>query len=72
MANVDTLVKAGLIADAAQIAPQDQATINNLTTDEVNALISVYNTVGLAFLSNYCGSDDPAPSPATHPIGIVF
>jgi hypothetical protein len=72
MANVDTLVSAGLIANASQISSQDQDTINKLTTDEINALISVYNAVGLGFLSRNCGSSSPAASPTTHPLGIVF
>lgn len=72
MSNINTLMNAGLIAQGATFSEADTKTINSLTTDEVNALINVYNAVGLDFLSRNCGSSDPGPSPTTHPIGIVF
>ena len=72
MSNIDTLTSAGLIASGSTFSDADTKAINNLTTDEVNALISVYNAVGLDFLSRNCGSSSPAPSPTTHPVGIVF
>jgi len=72
MSNIDTLTAAGLIVNASRISKADQDTINSLSSDEINALINVYNTVGLTFLSNNCGSSDPAPSAAGHPLGIVF
>ncbi len=71
MSNIDTLKAAGLMTAGAALTATDTATINSLTTDEVNALISVYNKVGLNFLSRNCGSNDPAAG-AAHAIGIVF
>ena len=72
MANVDTLVSAGLIVNASRISTADQNAINSLSTDEINALISVYNTVGIKFLQNNCGTSDVAPSATGHALGIVF
>jgi hypothetical protein len=70
MSNIATLMSAGLITSGSVFNPADTAAIENLSTDEVNALISVYNKVGLSFLSRNCGPN-PAPGPG-HPIGIVF
>jgi NADP-dependent 3-hydroxy acid dehydrogenase YdfG len=72
MSNIDTLTAAGLIAQGATFSDADTKTINNLSQTEINALINVYNTVGLDFLSRNCGSSSPAASSTTHPIGIVF
>lgn len=72
MSNIDTLTSAGLIASGATFNADDTATINNLSTDEVNALISVSQAVSSDFLSRNCGSSSPGASPTTHPIGIVF
>lgn len=71
MSNVSTLMNAGLIAGSAMLSQADQDTINNLTTDEVNALISISQKVSLDFLSRNCGSSSPAAG-ASHPVGIVF
>jgi hypothetical protein len=70
MSNISTLTNAGLITSGTVFSPADVTTIENLSTDEVNALISVYNQVGLSFLARNCGPN-PAPGPG-HPIGIVF
>ena len=72
MSNVNTLMTAGLIAANAVFSQADQNTIESLSTDEVNALISISQTVSLDFLSRNCGSSSPAASPTTHPVGIVF
>jgi hypothetical protein len=70
MSNITTLMNAGVITSGTVFSPADTTVIENLSTDEVNALISVYNTVGLNFLTRNCGPN-PAPGPG-HPIGIVF
>lgn len=72
MANVDTLVTAGLIVNAARINAADQAAINALSADEITALINVYTTVGIKLLQNNCGTSDIAPSATGHALGIVF
>ncbi len=72
MSNIDTLTKAGLIAAGSVFSGADQTTINNLSADEVNALISVSQAVTTDFLVRNCGSSSPGASPTTHPIGIVF
>jgi hypothetical protein len=72
MSNITTLMNAGLIAPASVFSPSDTAMIESLSTAEVNALISISQKVSLDFLGRNCGSSDPAPSPTTHPIGIVF
>jgi hypothetical protein len=72
MSNIDTLTKAGLIASGSVFSQADQTTINNLSADEVNALISVSQAVSTDFLVRNCGSSSPGASPTTHPIGIVF
>jgi hypothetical protein len=71
MSNITTLMNAGLIASGTVFSAEDTATIENLSATEVQALIAVYNQVGLSFLSRNCGSSSPAPGPG-HPIGIVF
>lgn len=70
MSNITTLMNAGLITSGTVFSPQDTATIEALSSDEVQALINVYNAVGLNFLARNCGPN-PAPGPG-HPIGIVF
>jgi hypothetical protein len=72
MSNIGTLMNAGLIAAGAVFSEADQTTINNLSADEVNALISVSQAVSTDFLVRNCGSSSPGASPTTHPIGIVF
>ena len=72
MANVDTLVAAGLIVNASRINAADQAAINALSADEIKALINVYTTVGIKFLQNNCGTPDIAASATGHALGIVF
>jgi hypothetical protein len=72
MANVDTLVSAGLIVNASRISAGDQATINALSADEITALINVYNTVGVKLLQNNCGTSDIAATATGHALGIVF
>ncbi len=72
MSNIDTLTKAGLIAAGSVFSQADQTTINDLSADEINALISVSQAVSVDFLVRNCGSNSPEASPATHPIGIVF
>ncbi len=71
MSNIATLMNAGLIAAGTVFSSDDTATIEALSSTEVQALIDVYNNVGLSFLSRNCGSSAPAPGPG-HPIGIVF
>ena len=66
--NIVTLTNAGLIASGATFSSEDQATIDNLSTDEVNALISVSQAVTTDFLVRNCGSSSPGASPTTHPI----
>ena len=70
MSNITTLMNAGLIAANAVFSPGDTAIIEGLSTDEVNALINVYNACGTTFLQNNTGCN-PVPGPG-HPIGIVF
>jgi len=72
MSNIATLMNAGLIAAGSTFSSADQTTIESLSTDEVNALISISQAVTTDFLSRNCGSSSPGPSPTTHPIGIVF
>ncbi len=72
MSNIATLMNAGLIAANAVFSQADQNTIESLSSDEVNALISISQKVTTDFLSRNCGSSSPAASPTTHPIGIVF
>jgi hypothetical protein len=72
MSNVATLTSAGLIAASSVFSPSDTAMIESLSTDEVNALISISQKVSLDFLGRNCGSSSPAASATTHPIGIVF
>jgi len=71
MSNVDTLVSAGLILSSNLPSQTDQATINKLSTDEINALISVYNAVGASFLQTNCNVSSVGPS-ASRIVGIVF
>jgi hypothetical protein len=72
MSNIATLTSAGLIAAGATFSEADQNTINSLSADEVNALISISKKVSLDFLSRNCGSPSPAAAASTHPVGIVF
>ncbi|MGC2111623.1 MAG: hypothetical protein WA655_19055 [Candidatus Korobacteraceae bacterium] len=72
MSNVATLTTAGLIATGSTFSDADTKTIESLSTDEVNALISISQKVTSDFLSRNCGSSSPGPSPTTHPLGIVF
>jgi len=69
--NIVTLTNAGLIASGATFSSEDQATIDNLSTDEVNALISVSQAVTTDFWSGTAAR--PPPGLAHHtPDGIVF
>lgn len=67
MSNLSTLQNAGLIAQGASFNATDMAIINNLTTDEVNALISVSGKLTPQFIAN-----NIATSGTGMPIGIVF
>ncbi len=72
MSNVDTLVTKGLILANNLPSQADQDTINNnLSSDEINALVSVYNKVGAAFLQRNCNVPTVPPSPQRI-VGIVF
>jgi hypothetical protein len=72
MSNIATLMNAGLIASGSTFNSGDQTIIESLSTDEVNALISISQKVTSDFLSRNCGSSSPGASSTTHPIGIVF
>ena len=61
MNNYQRLVQAGLILPGASISGEDQQTINNLSSDEVTALINIKNQLGDAFLQRNART-----------IGIVF
>lgn len=67
MSNLSTLQNAGLIAQGASFNATDMAIINNLTTDEVNALISVAGKLTPQFIAS-----NIATPPAGMPVGIVF
>jgi len=70
--NIVTLTNAGLIASGATFSSEDQATIDNLSTDEVNALISVSQAVTTDFLVRNCGSSSPGPRPPHTRLGLCF
>ncbi len=68
MSNLTTLQNNGLIASNATFNATDTAIIDSLTTDEMNALISVKGKVTAEFIANNIGS----AGAATKSIGIVF
>ncbi len=73
MNNVQLLIQAGLILAGSLPSPADQATINALNQSEVQALISIYQTVGANFLVNNCNPGGTiAPGQNSRTIGIVF
>lgn len=68
MANIDTLKSNGVIAQSATFNDADTKFINDLTTAEVNALISIKGKISPEFVSNHIGS----AGPTAKAIGIVF
>ena len=68
MANIDTLRNAGLISGTATFNATDIAIINSLTTDEINALISVKGKITAEFIAN----NIVAAGTPSKTIGIVF
>ena len=66
------LTNARLIVANTTFSSDDQNAIESLTSDEVNALISISQKIGSGFFSRNCGGVTPAASSTTHPVGIVF
>jgi hypothetical protein len=50
MTNYDTLVNAGIIPATNSLTDSDISTINNLTPDEVNAMLALKSALGADFL----------------------
>ncbi len=72
MSNLATLTNAGLIVAGSTFSSADQNAIESLSTDEVNALISISQKISSDFFTRNCGGVAAAASPTTHPVGIVF
>jgi len=69
---VAALAKASLIVPAS-LDKDDQAVIESLSDDEVNALISIQKKLTAPFLSKHFQSANAnTASPATRVVGIVF
>ena len=55
MNNFDMLINAGVIPPDHSLSDSDIAVINKLTTDEVNALVSLQSSLGTDFIRrNVC------------------
>jgi NADP-dependent 3-hydroxy acid dehydrogenase YdfG len=78
MSNIATLQNAGLIPQNANFNPADTQTIESLSQDEVNALISISQKLTPDFIARNFGGGagvarPAAPgAPARQSLGIVF
>ncbi len=73
MNHVAQLMAAGVILGTNPPNQADTDFINNnLSDDEVNALISVYGKLQQAFVQRNFSVNSNAPAPGTRVIGIVF
>jgi len=68
MANIDTLKSHGVIAQSATFNDADTKFINDLTPEEVNALVSIKGKLSAEFVASHIGS----AGPTAKAIGIVF
>jgi len=69
--NLQKLIDAHLV-DASRLPnATDVAAIENLNSNDVDALIRIYHNVGVSFIATNCGVTAPGPGPARS-IGIVF
>jgi len=50
---VERLRAEGILAHDAVLSPQDEAALNSLTPDEVEAIISIRNKLGTDFISRH-------------------
>jgi len=71
VSNVDKLTGAGLIASGAALTPDDHSVINNLSDDEVNALVSVSKKLPSHFVQKHWGKSSTQPA-GEQSLGIVF
>ncbi len=71
MSNISKLTSAGLIAAGASFSDADQALLESLSDDEVNALISIKQKLPAEFLQRNC-SGGPQAAAGGPALGIVF
>jgi hypothetical protein len=78
MSNIATLTSAGLIAKTATFNAADQQTIESLSPDEVNALISISKKLSPDFVARHFGGGAEEMDAAAgvgapaRSVGIVF